>query len=292
MGGSIYVNDDKSAYVRTNDPAEIAGEVNITRELLDRGFPVPRVLGDGTLEDGRGYFIEASIGEKIFADIFKIETAEAGHANNASFDAFIATIQAYCEAQFNPANYVPHDQNALDAMIALPNVMRNNPFSENMQGPFTEAYGKIFERVSKLPWGYIQSDLNAYNILPGGVIDFELANFGPVGYDALTNVFFGIMWPKAMLRYRFTDEQVARYIAMIDSAAHAQGLPPISDYRDDFLVLKNIWGTGKDKKSEENPDDDPAFWAWRVKVRDWCIMQYLKGEKIDTSLFEAIGSAG
>lgn len=290
MGGYLYANVEKNVYLRINDPAEIAGELNITRDLHERGFPVPKVLGNGTLADGSAYFIEQGIGERVFADIFEEETKRDGHVNDASFKALISLIQMYCEAQFNPRNFVPHDKEALAQMTALANVMRNNPPSDEMKGPFMEAYEKAAARVLNLPWGYVQADLNAYNILPRGIIDFELAHFGPVGYDALTNIYFNIMWPKEKIRYKFTKEQVARYVAEIDAIAKSHGLLAISEYTDDFLVLKNIWGSGKDKASEQNPDRDLDFWAWRVKVRDWCIRQYLKGEKIDTDQFETVGT--
>jgi aminoglycoside/choline kinase family phosphotransferase len=289
MGGSIYANQERSAYLRTNGAAEISGEINITRELSERGFPVPHVLGSGTLEDGNNYFIEESIGDKVFADIFNEETKAAEHARDETFEAFTAVVKKYCEAQFNPTNYVAHDKEALASMTALANVMRNNPPSAKMRELFMQAYEKAAERVLSLPWGYVQADLNAYNILPDGIIDFELARFGPIGYDALTNIYFNIIWPKEKIRYRFSKEQVARYIAEIDAVAKACNLPAISSYTDDFLVLKNIWGSGKDKTSEEHPERDSEFWSWRVQVRDWCIRQYLKGEKIDTDLFEAVG---
>lgn len=290
MGGGLYATEDKKAYLRINNAAEIAGELNITRELSNRGFPVPHVLGSGTLPNGDGYFIEGSIGEGNFAETFAEETKEKGQASEESFNAFIALIKRYCEAQFNPANYVPHDKEGLAHMTALANVMRNNPPSEEMRGPFMEAYEKAAERALSLPWGYIQADLNAFNILPGGIIDFELASFGPVGYDALTNIYFGRMWPKEKVMYRFSNEQIERYTAEIDAVAKSYNLPPISEYVDDFLVLKNIWGSGKDKASEENPGQDLDFWQWRVKVRDWCIRQYLKGEEINTDLFEDVGN--
>lgn len=290
MGGSLYTTEDREVYLRTNEAAKIAGELNITRELSNRGFPVPHVIGNGTLANGDSYFIEESIGDKSFADTFTEETKAEGLVSDESFEAFIALIKKYCEAQFNPENYVPHDKEALAHMVALANVMRNNPPSEETREAFMEAYDKAAERTLSLPWGYIQADLNAYNILPEGIIDFELASFGPVGYDALTNVYFGRIWPKDKVRYRFSNEQIARYTAEIDAVAKRYNLPPISEYVDDFLVLKNIWGSGKDKASEEHPDRDPDFWQWRVQVRDWCIQQYLKGEKINTDLFEEIGT--
>lgn len=290
MGGYIYVNPDKSAYLRSNTAAEIAEEINITRELGERCFPVPRVLGSGSLPNGDSYYVEESIGERVFGDVFMEETKAAGQVSDGSFQALTALIKKYCEAQFNPANFVPPDKDALAQMTALANVMRNNPPSDEMRDAFMQAYEKAAERLMSLPWGYIQADLNAFNILPNGVIDFELAGFGAVGYDSLTNIYFGRMWPKERVAYRFSDEQIAKYVAEIDAVAAAHYLPRISDYTDDFLVLKNIWGSGKDKESEENPERNPEFWAWRVKVRNWCIQQYLKGEKINTNLFEEIGT--
>ena len=280
MGGSVYANENRSAYLRINAAAEITREINITKDLYRRGFPVPRVLGSGTLPNGDSYFIEESIGTKHFGDIFMEETKAAGQASDESFAAFTDLMKKYCEAQFNPTNFVPRDKETIAQMSARANVLRNNPPSDDMRDLFMEAYEKASERALTLPWSYIQSDLNAFNILPEGIIDFELAHFGAVGYDVLTSVYFGRMWPKDRVVYRFGNEQIARYVAEIDAVAKAHHLPVMSEYTEDFLVLKNIWSTGKDKDSEERPESNPEFWAWRIKVRDWCIRQYLKGEKI------------
>jgi hypothetical protein len=290
MGGYIYANADRSAYLRTHNVAEIAGEVNLTRELGKRGFPVPKILGTGMLPSGESYYIEESIGEKVFGDVFMEETKAAGYVNDDSFDAFTQVAKRYAEAQFNPANLVPHDKEALAHMASLANIMRNNPPSDAMHPAFMEAYEKAAERMLTLPWGYVQADLNAFNMLPNGIIDFELAHFGPVGYDVFTNVYFGTMWPKERIAYRFTDEQIAQYVAELDAVAVTHNLPAMSAYSNDFMVLKTIWSTAKDKNSEANPDRHTEFWKWRVQVRDWAIEQYLKGEKVDANLFEKVGS--
>ena len=93
-----------------------------------------------------------------------------------------------------------------------------------MQSMFAEAYKKANERVSTLPWGYIQPN-SPFNILHDGIIDFELAYFGPIGYDALTNIYFERMWPKHEISYHFNDEQIARYVAAIDAIAKENNLP-------------------------------------------------------------------
>jgi hypothetical protein len=290
MGGSLYSSEDRSLYLRVNNEPDIQSELNITNELFSRGFPVPKIVTSGKLEDGRSYLIETSIGDKVFLDIFAEETQRSGHASDESFDRLIHLMKKYCSIQFNPKNYVKSSKNELEIMMNLENVLRNNPPSLEMKESFTEAYKKASERILSLPWGYVQADLNVFNILPEGIIDFELSRFGPVGYDVITNVYFSKMWPKNRIMYRFTNDQIMRYVSEIDKVANEYNLPRMSEYVDDFLVIKNIWGTGKDKVSEENPDSDKDFWRWRINVRDWCICQYLNGEKIDTDLFEEVGS--
>lgn len=289
IGGKVFANQDKSEYLRTANPAEIAGEVNLTKDLYERGFPVPEVVATGELENSTAYYIEKSIGDRVFGDIFMKETKAQGQVSDESFNAFVEVIKKYCSAQFNPKNFVPQDKDSLAGITALANVMRNNPPSSEMQEMFTEAYEKATEKVASLPWGYIQSDLNAFNILHDGIIDFELAGFGPVGYDALTNVHFGRMWPKDRVAYRFSEEQITKYIEAIDAIAQENGLPVMSSYANDFLVLKAIWASGKDKESEDNPKSNPDFWEWRVNMRNWCIKQYLEGESINSNKFEEAG---
>jgi len=291
MGGQVFVSQNKTEYLRTADAAEIAGEVHLTKDLFERGFPVPEVAATGVLENGTAYYIEKAIGERIFGEIFMDETKAGGRVSDETFDAFLQVIKTYCKAQFNSKNFIPRDTDALAGVIALANVMRNNPPSPEMSAMFSEAYERASKRVAALPWGYVQADLNAFNILREGVIDFELAGFGPVGYDAITNVHFGRMWPKERVVYVFSDDQVAKYIAEIDKIAQEKGLPAMSEYENDFLVLKAMWSSAKDKESEDDPESHADFWEWRVNMRDWCIRQYLNGEKIDSSQFEEAATA-
>lgn len=285
-GGRVFANSEKTEYLRVATDVEIMDEVNLTRELYERGFPVPEVISTGILEGDDSYYIERAIGDKVFGDIFMDQTKKDGVVKDEVFEVFLKVIIKYSEAQFNSNNFVAKDVSSLDEMISLDNVMRNNPPSQEMSEMFMEAYKKAVGRVTSLPWGYIQADLNAFNILQGGIIDFELASFGPVGYDIITNLYFGRMWPKQQVAYVFSEDQISRYIMEIDRVAQERGLPIMSQYQDDFILLKVIWASAKDKESEEQADSNPDFWEWRVKMRDWCIKRYLKGEKIDSNLFE------
>lgn len=286
IGGTVFVSEDNEEYLRTATSKEAAKEAELTKELFDRGFPVPEVTASGTLPDGTGYYIERAIGERIFGHIFMQETKSEGVVSDESFEEFVAIIAEYSRAQFNKDNFVPASQEDLDHIVELENVLRNNPPSLEMQPLFLEAHKKASERVLSIPFGHTQGDLNAFNILPSGVIDFELSGFGPVGYDVITNLHFGQMWPAERVVYRFTQNQINKYLAKVDRIAEECGLPKMSDFENDFLVLKAIWASSMDKESEDNPDMHGEFWKWRVDMRDWCIRQYLAGEKIDPDQFE------
>ncbi|MBI5456579.1 phosphotransferase [Candidatus Kaiserbacteria bacterium] len=292
-GGAIYTNQDKSVYVKTGRRSDVLKEMAISKDLLKRGFQVPRIIDEGgTLPSGEWFYIEESIGDRIFGDIFKEETIANGQVGEDSLNDFVTVIENYCRAQFDPTNHLPPDRAALDKMAALDNVMIYNPPSETTRVAFATAYGQAAEKVQRIPWGYVQSDLNVFNMLRGGVIDFELADHGPIGYDTISCLYFGRMWPAKQVAYHMTDDQIKRCVAAIDAEAVKHGLSPLSDLSEEFLVIKSIWGTAKKKKSsQEDPEKYKDFWTWRVKVRDWCIERYLKGKKIDSNLFDDIGSS-
>jgi hypothetical protein len=290
-GGKVFANQEKSRYLRTANASEIADEITLTRNLYQRGFPVPEVVATGALESGTAYYIEKSIGDRVFGDVFREETKSRGYVSDVSFDEFVDVIVKYCHAQFDHRNIVAASKNALAGITELENVMRNNPPSSSVAKVFAEALEKACERVMSLPWGFVQYDFNAFNVLQGGIIDFEFAGVGPIGYDVLTAVHFGRMWPKHRVAYVLTDDQIGGYLAAIDGVAIAKGCPAVSQHGDEFLVLKAIWSTAKEKASEANPQSNPDFWEWRVKMRDWCIRQYVNGEKIDSNRFEVAATA-
>ena len=289
-GGAVFVSADGASYLRASDAAAIRGEVARARDLADRGFPVPRVRATGTLADGRGYFIEPAIGDRVFGDLFRAETVAHGRVTDATLDRFTRVMERYCAAQCAGANAVPPDPAALAGTVWLANVLRNNPPAAGRRAAFDAAYAAVGRRVGALPWGYALTDLNPFNVLPGGVIDLELAGVAPVGYDAVTGIYFGRLWPAARVAYVVTDAQIARYRRRIAAVARRQGVANLGAYADDFLVLKAIWGTAKEREAGAHPERHGDFWRWRVAVRDWCIAAYLAGRPIDTRAFEAVGS--
>ncbi|MFD5731208.1 hypothetical protein ACFWIY_00070 [Streptomyces sioyaensis] len=67
-GGAVYVNDDRTCYRRTGVEGLVA-EAAYQRQLAGLGYPVPRVLEDGTTDDGNVYIVEESPGERSLHDM-------------------------------------------------------------------------------------------------------------------------------------------------------------------------------------------------------------------------------
>ena len=106
VGGEVFVSRNQELYLRTGVDFEIQKEMNVTRNLFRRGFPVPEIIAEGHLKDKTAYYIEKSIGTDVFGEIFREETKKNGHASEASFDAFVAVVEKYARAQCHQKNLV------------------------------------------------------------------------------------------------------------------------------------------------------------------------------------------
>jgi hypothetical protein len=265
-------------------PEEIASEYAFCRDLGRRGFPVAGLLARGQVGSGLAFFVERSIGPQTFGAQFMAEESGMAAVQDDTFDRFRKVMGDYAAAQFTPANRSGDGSTAEVAL--LDSVLKHHP--PRSPAEFHEAYRSAESMLRKHPWCFSQSDLNPFNVLPRGVIDFELATPAPAGFDVVTCVYFGRFWPRRMTAYRISDGQIHRYLETLDEVAQRHGLQSVSAHRNEFLLLKAIWATAKDAFHEQNPAVDADLWPWRVAVRDWCVGEYLAGRPIDTSRFDTI----
>jgi|GEM_PF-5844997 hypothetical protein len=94
-------------------------------------------------------------------------------------------------------------------------------------------------RLGEFPGTLVHSDLHAFNMCAGGVIDLEGSGWGIAGYDVLTAVYVSALCDLAD-RPWFTTRQIESYVAMIDRvfANHRIALP--STRLDEFLLCRTI----------------------------------------------------
>ncbi len=290
-GGNVYCSSDGSLYLRTGEVSTIRSEAAFGSMAWQNGFPVPEVTKIGQLTDGLGYFIEKSVGTETFGDLLHREYAATGSISDQTFDAFCEINLRFLAAQINPScrQSVPSE---LRSGIQIENVSSQNPDVADL---LEQAFAKAEERLQELPLVWTHGDLSPFNILPGGVIDFEVRFVAPAGLDAVTAIAFQRLWdfPQAdgtgtMRLWDFHHQQVAAFLAQADALFAAQGLPALSIYFDDFLMLKAIWAL-----SYEKPDDQQSpqvqRWLWRKRVAVYCTECVLAGKPIDSGSFRAIG---
>ncbi|MBU6389552.1 phosphotransferase [Patescibacteria group bacterium] len=177
--------------------------------------------------------------------------------------------------------------------IWLQNVLEENP---DIDGVFLEdAVCKAEQRISQLPLVLSHGDLTPFNVMDKGVIDFEHRFIAPFGYDAVTAAIYQRFWdyPRSdqtgtMKRWEFSDMQIAGYLLEVDRICEQYNVPAVSEYFDDFLMLKSIWALSFEK-TEDGARLPSGRWAWRKKITLYCAEKYLSGKPIVSQAFREIG---
>ncbi len=289
--GDVYRSPDGKLYLRTGEVSATHSEAEFGRTAWQNGFPVPEVIEIGLFPNGLSYFVEKSVGTENFGDLLDHEYAVTGGISDETFASFCGTSLKFLAAQLKPSCRQA-GPSQLRKGIQLANVLHQNPDVAEL---LERAVGKAEDRTHGLPLVLTHGDLSPFNILPGGVIDFEERFIAPAGLDAVTSIAFQRLWdhPKpdgtgTMRLWDFNQQQIAGFLLQADALFAAQGLPALSAFFDDFLMLKAIWAL-----SYERPADlssaQAQRWQWRKRVAVYCAENYLLEKPIETESFRAIG---
>lgn len=289
--GHVYCSPDGSFYLRTGDVATVQSEAEFGRRMWQHGFPVPEVTEIGQIADGLGYFIEKSIGTESFGDRLGREYAASGSISGKTFNAFREISLRFLAAQINPSCR-QSGPSQMRAGIQLVNVSSENPDIADL---LEEAVAKAEKRIRGLPLVLTHGDLSPFNILSGGVVDFEVRFVAPAGLDAVTAVVFQRLWDfplpngtGTMCLWDFSRPQIADFLSQADDLFKAHSLPSLSAFFDDFLMLKAIWAL-----CYERPDDlnsaQVQRWQWRKRVAVYCAERTLLSQAIESEAFRSVG---
>lgn len=292
--GTIYRSLDGSLYLRTGNEMAIRAEAEFAKAAWREGFPVPEVTDAGVFATGVGYFVETSAGIEDFGRLLGREFAETGRISDVLFEAYCGVTLRFLAAQLKPSCRQPWPSQLREG-VRLENVLRENPdVPENL---FERAVAKAEERTRELPLVLTHGDMTPFNVMPGGVIDFEERFIAPAGYDAITCVTFQRFWDHplpdgsgTMRSYDFNRTQIDGYLREMDTTCAAAGTPALSPFFDDFLTLKAIWALCYERPSDM-ASSQVARWNWRRRVAMYCAERYLSDAPIESELFRSVGLA-
>jgi len=259
-----------------------------TVSLYNKGFPVPEVLNSGDYGDGYWYFTETSLGDTTFHTQFMTEYKELGYIKDETFSSYLKVIESYTNAQVMTENRTTVDINeAIETIIPNQHVLPNYCYFGFDESDYSNALTKVSTKLSEAPMGILQHDLNPFNVLNNGIIDFELVGSGPIAYDTLMSARWSRGWftsypSRYPVAYMFSDDQIARNDALIDSIAQKNGLVAPTTFMQEFLLLKSAWALSDYTTPQPDwPKDKLAFHQFRANVLNKVIKQYLTDQSID-----------
>jgi len=228
-------------FARIGQPESILADVSFHKRMLKSGFPVAPIIAEGE-NDGQAYFIEKSLGEKHYGNIFTDEFQSTGKISDTSFQGYLSIIERFAKAQLTTRSE-SKDANEFAHGVHLDDVCSEFP---ELADQLHARYKIAEKKTATLPFVMTHGDFNPYNIYPLGVIDFEHTCSGPYGYDLISALIHIDYFPDSheyeyFAGYRFTQEQRETYLTRIDSLSQHAGLPPPSNYLDELHFFRAVW---------------------------------------------------
>lgn len=294
LAGMVLKSCNRDVYARIGPKQAILEEQIHTVSLYERGFPVARVLESGEYSSDEWFFTEESLGEKPFHTQFAAEWAANGKVSDMTFQRYLSVLASYVDAQFMPTN---HTTITADEFVqaTAPNDEIISNYSEcgGNSSRYQQALQQATQKLRNAPMGVLQLDLNPYNILEKGVIDFEMVSYGPLGYDTLLvslwhRWFSNDTTQKYCMAYQLSEQQMHQAEQLVITAAHKYNVTSPTEYMQEFLLIKTAWAFSSDKLLKDEPVSKHAFYAYRASILSNAVDAYLANTPIDALSFPDI----
>ncbi|HUY53134.1 MAG TPA: NUDIX domain-containing protein [Candidatus Dormibacteraeota bacterium] len=280
-------------------PKEIVEDERIhTLSLYNRGFPVPKILSSGIYDKKYTYFLESSLGDSTFHELFVNDFNKHGKILDETFEKYQKIIEKYLNAQMKKANLSSvTPRQFIESFCPNERILANYEYFKYDTTKLQKAIDKIMSKLESSNMGILQYDLNPYNILPNGIIDFELVGYGPIGFDAMMSTRWSFAWfpnypARYTMQYRLTNKQIKMNDQLITNIAKRHGLEDPCKHLQEFLVLKGAWALSDfDFPQPDWPADRIAFRGFRAKLLNESVKSYLANKPINYEGFSNISGA-
>ncbi|MFI9046151.1 phosphotransferase [Streptomyces sp. NPDC053427] len=282
-GGAVYVNDDVTRYRRTGGEA-LAAEAAYQRQLTELGYPVPRVLDDGTTDDGHVFVVEESLGERSLHDM-ALESLDGTRALSDTVVDLAAEVGGRL-LRAQAAHAVPADLQALRAWVHTAGwtdiVFAENPDLDNPR--VRAALERAVDQLAGVPLVPGHLDYGLPNVLPVGVIDWQHHGLVPLGYDTALALEI-VPFKGGTKGYLTSAEQRRWYLETLNAVARATTGQPISQHLAPFLLVKALFFLALMKPTDPARTDKHLKWHYRRHLFMEVLEQYERTRAVDTARF-------
>lgn len=268
----IYQAQDKKSFLRVGPILVIDEELRFHNRLISQGYPVPKILLEDSWSEDEKLFCESSAGEEHFGILFRNDVENGGTIREETFQSFLKIIGSFSQAQ---KKEITPTQNWESVFLATHFDVLIEELPEK-EREIMAIWEKIKSDLKEVPFVLCHGDLNPFNILPEGIIDFETAFEGPLGYD-LISASSSIDWfprqrdAEFLAGYSFTENQRQQMLAL---------LPDSARLFDALFVLRSVWLVVRMQKY-------PKLQVWRYTKFQEIMQQYLLRESLYQKLYSS-----
>jgi len=268
---SIYQSED--SFLRIGPKDLVLPELNLHKNLLEFGFPVPTITSEGE-KDGKYYYTETSLGETLLGDIFWEDCKKRDFVSDDHFKLLLSLTETFARAQIKTAK----SESAFESFyygIHMDYILEELP---HLKEKIAAAFEKAKNRLSASPTVLTHGDFNAYNFFEKGIIDFGNTFEGPAGYDLVSSIFHTYLFPKgegfeSTRRYEFSTEHRDSYFSLMNDIYAQNSFPKLSDCINDFIFARTMWSAVRMQKY-------PKVQAWRYRKFETVLENYLSNGDI------------
>jgi aminoglycoside/choline kinase family phosphotransferase len=240
---AIYKSEDKTKILRIGDKVKIEKDLANHKKLIQQGYPVSEIVEESEDND-LGYFIEESLGENLFGQLFRSDYEQTGEVSDENFDLLIKESKKLLTAQIK--NSVSDDRTESTIKgVHLDWLIDELPDEKDK---IEKRLVLALQRLKNFPFVFSHGDYNPYNTFPDGIIDFEDGFYAPILFDVYGLLVYPFHFPtKEEIEleinggYKYSEEQRKRYLDEMDKVLMENGFPKGSDFFEEIKFLKGIW---------------------------------------------------
>lgn len=281
--GAVWRSTDGTLFMRTGGP-ELVTEAAFLAEVLQLGYPVPRIVDVGQGDDGRHYVVERSVGTTSLHELAVTHTAPDGLVG-PEVPALAAGISSrLLAAQARAAG--PGADGTLAGFLAKAG-FTDSVYAENpdLDTPRVHALAaRALDRLGAVPMCASHLDYGLPNAFERAVIDWQHHGLAPLGFDVYPMLEL-VPFKGGAKGYRFTVAQRTAYLAALDQACLAGGGPALSPYLGEFLLVKCFFFLALMRPTAQSRPDKHAKWQYRRALFTTGLEQYESTGTIDTAAF-------